>query len=220
VLECARDTGLWVILGSAHRLSGANKPHNSLYVINGAGQIVDRYDKRFCSGQDGQSGDLAHYSPGGHCSVWAINGVRCGALICYDYRFPELYREYKRSGVEIIFHSFHAANAPARAWPPSQTRSAPHSCWPAFAVRADGSAPGGGAALSFQTETGHVPPVWPAGPGDQQMMLHLDIEVDGLETAGAHAVAAGAVLAEYQPQDDVRVYLDPAGHPFCLWIET
>jgi hypothetical protein len=34
--------------------------------------------------------------------------------------------------------------------------------------------------------------------------------------AGGHAVAAGAVLADYQPQDDVRVYLDPAGHPFCL----
>jgi len=49
---------------------------------------------------------------------------------------------------------------------------------------------------------------------------HLDIEVDDLGTSGAHAVAAGAVLAEYQPQDDVRVYLDPAGHPFCLWIKT
>jgi len=179
VLECARDTGLWVILGSAHRLTGANKPHNSLYVINGAGQIVDRYDKRFCSGQDGQSGDLAHYSPGGHCSVWAINGVRCGALICYDYRFPELYREYKRSGVEIMFHSFHAANASAarmatiadaigpelaplnraathtypgitmpavmtaqaavnHMWISCPNSSAPQSCWPAFAVRADG----------------------------------------------------------------------------------
>jgi catechol 2,3-dioxygenase-like lactoylglutathione lyase family enzyme len=82
------------------------------------------------------------------------------------------------------------------------------------------TAPGGGAALSFQTEPGHVPPAWPAGSGDQQMMMHLDIEVDDLGEAGAHAVAAGAVLAEYQPQDDVRVYLDPAGHPFCLWIET
>ena len=77
--------------------------------------------------------------------------------------------------------------------------------------------PGGGAGLSFQTETAYARPTWPAGPGDQQMMLHLDIEVDDLEAAGAHAVAAGAVLAEYQPQDDVRVYLDPAGHPFCLW---
>ena len=78
--------------------------------------------------------------------------------------------------------------------------------------------PGGGAGLSFQTERAHVRPTWPAGPGDQQMQMHLDIEVDDLEAAGARAVAAGAVLADYQPQDDVRVYLDPAGHPFCLWV--
>ena len=78
--------------------------------------------------------------------------------------------------------------------------------------------PGGGAGLSFQVEGAHVRPTWPAGPGDQQMQMHLDIEVDDLEAAGAQAVAAGAVLAEYQPQEDVRVYLDPAGHPFCLWV--
>ena len=78
--------------------------------------------------------------------------------------------------------------------------------------------PGGGPGLSFQTEAAYVRPTWPARPGDQQMMLHLDIEVDNLDAAGAHAVAAGAVLAEYQPQIDVRVYLDPAGHPFCLWV--
>jgi catechol 2,3-dioxygenase-like lactoylglutathione lyase family enzyme len=80
--------------------------------------------------------------------------------------------------------------------------------------------PGGGPKLSFQTEEQHVRPAWPAGPGDQQMMLHLDIEVDDLETAGARARELGATLAEFQPQDDVRVYLDPAGHPFCLWVRT
>jgi catechol 2,3-dioxygenase-like lactoylglutathione lyase family enzyme len=80
------------------------------------------------------------------------------------------------------------------------------------------SPPGGGPGLSFQTEAAYVRPTWPARPGDQQMMLHLDIEVDDLDAAGAHAVAAGASLAEYQPQEDVRVYLDPAGHPFCLWV--
>jgi catechol 2,3-dioxygenase-like lactoylglutathione lyase family enzyme len=78
--------------------------------------------------------------------------------------------------------------------------------------------PGGGAGLSFQTEEIHVPPVWPAGPGDQQMMAHLDIEVDDLEAAGEYARALGATLAEFQPQPDVRVYLDPAGHPFCFWV--
>jgi|SRR5579875_881851 catechol 2,3-dioxygenase-like lactoylglutathione lyase family enzyme len=79
-------------------------------------------------------------------------------------------------------------------------------------------APDGGAGLSFQEESRYVRPTWPAGPSDQRMMVHLDIEVDDLDAAGAHAVAAGAVLAEYQPQDDVRVYLDPVGHPFCLFL--
>ena len=103
---------MWLILGSAHRLSQGNKPHNSLYIIDNTGEIVDRYDKRFCSGDpEGRSGELAHYSPGDHPSVWEINGVRCGALICYEYRFPELHRDYAREGVQLIFHSFHAANA-------------------------------------------------------------------------------------------------------------
>jgi catechol 2,3-dioxygenase-like lactoylglutathione lyase family enzyme len=78
--------------------------------------------------------------------------------------------------------------------------------------------PGGGQpGLSFQLEADHVPPTWPAADGEQQMQLHLDIEVDDLAAACAEALAAGAVLADYQPQDDVRVLLDPAGHPFCLW---
>jgi catechol 2,3-dioxygenase-like lactoylglutathione lyase family enzyme len=78
--------------------------------------------------------------------------------------------------------------------------------------------PDDSAGLSFQTEAAYARPAWPAGPGDQQMMTHLDVEVDDLEAAGAHAVAEGAALAGYQPQEQVRVYLDPAGHPFCLWV--
>jgi catechol 2,3-dioxygenase-like lactoylglutathione lyase family enzyme len=76
----------------------------------------------------------------------------------------------------------------------------------------------GGAGLSFQREEGHVPPVWPAGPGDPRMQAHLDIEVDDLAAAAARAEEIGAVLADFQPQDDVRVLLDPAGHPFCLYV--
>ena len=77
---------------------------------------------------------------------------------------------------------------------------------------------GGGAGLSFQTEDAYVRPVWPASGGHQQMMMHPDIEVTDLPAAIGHAVACGAVLAEYQPQELVRVLLDPAGHPFCLWV--
>ena len=72
---------------------------------------MDRYDKMFCAGdRSGRTVDLAHYSPGSHFSVFAIRGVRCGALICHDYRYPELYREYKRKGVQLMVHFYHAAH--------------------------------------------------------------------------------------------------------------
>ena len=76
----------------------------------------------------------------------------------------------------------------------------------------------GGPGLSFQLEPDHVAPVWPAGPGDQQMQAHLDVEVDDLVAATAYAQSLGATVAEFQPQAHVRVCLDPAGHPFCLWV--
>ena len=90
--------------------------------------------------------------------------------------------------------------------------------------------PRGGAGLSFQTEEGYVPPVWPEQPGAQQMMIHLDLAVPAsviapgaeasaadLDAAVETAIALGARLAEHQPQDGVRVLFDPAGHPFCLF---
>ncbi|HEV8246998.1 MAG TPA: carbon-nitrogen hydrolase family protein [Polyangiaceae bacterium] len=116
VLERARELKLWVILGSSHKLTGSHKPHNSSYVISAAGKVIDRYDKRFCSGDRAKkSGDLAHYSPGQHLCVFEVGGVRCGTLICYEYRFPELYREYKRRGVQLIFHSYHAGHLTPRS---------------------------------------------------------------------------------------------------------
>lgn len=78
----------------------------------------------------------------------------------------------------------------------------------------------GGAGLSFQREDHYRSPVWPAGPDDPAMMVHLDVEVDDLPAAVAWAEACGARVAGYQPQEHVRVCLDPDGHPFCLYVET
>ena len=58
--------------------------------------------------------DLAHYSPGNHLSIFAIQGVQCGALICHDCRYPELYRAYKRRGVQLMFYSYHAGHIPPK----------------------------------------------------------------------------------------------------------
>ena len=77
--------------------------------------------------------------------------------------------------------------------------------------------PTGGTGLSFQEEADYSRPVWPQKPGEQQMMMHLDIGVDDLQTSVKRAIELGASLAEFQPQEDVRVMLDPAGHPFCLF---
>ncbi|QOC91900.1 VOC family protein [Micromonospora craniellae] len=79
-------------------------------------------------------------------------------------------------------------------------------------------APEGGVGLSFQRERAYVRPTWPAEADRQQMMMHLEIGVEDLAAALDHALACGATLAEFQPQDDVRVCLDPDGHPFCLWL--
>ncbi|MQA34734.1 VOC family protein [Modestobacter roseus] len=76
----------------------------------------------------------------------------------------------------------------------------------------------GGPGLSFQLEPDHVPPVWPAGNGDPRMQAHLDIAVDDLAAASARAQSLGATEAAFQPQEHVRVHLDPAGHPFCLYL--
>jgi catechol-2,3-dioxygenase len=85
--------------------------------------------------------------------------------------------------------------------------------WAAIAV------PGTSSYLAFQTAEGYVRPAWPNADGRQQMMMHIDVAVDDLTAAVAHAVELGAAVAGFQPQEDVRVLLDPAGHPFCLYLD-
>ncbi|TDE97219.1 VOC family protein [Occultella glacieicola] len=78
--------------------------------------------------------------------------------------------------------------------------------------------PAGGISLSFQLEDVFTPPAWPNTADHQQMMMHLDIRVTDLDTSVGFALGCGATLAQFQPQEDVRVCLDPHGHPFCLWL--
>ncbi|MET9270359.1 VOC family protein [Kribbella sp. NPDC003557] len=68
-----------------------------------------------------------------------------------------------------------------------------------------------------ELEPNYQPPTWPSEQSIQQMQLHLDIQLDDLESAHELALAAGARLMEFQPQPDVRVYADPVGHIFCFF---
>ncbi|MBW3606705.1 MAG: VOC family protein [Actinobacteria bacterium] len=77
---------------------------------------------------------------------------------------------------------------------------------------------GGGATLAFQRAPDHQPPPWPDPDGAQQ--LHLDFLVDDLDAGEAAVLDIGARKAAFQPSPArFRVYLDPAGHPFCLVID-
>lgn len=81
--------------------------------------------------------------------------------------------------------------------------------------------PHGGVGLNIQAEPWYETPVWPEQPGEQAKMLHLEVEVGDIEAAVERADGLGAREARHQPSDrdrtKLRVMLDPAGHPFCLW---
>jgi predicted amidohydrolase len=104
ILSLAGKLKIWVALGSTHRLTPPNKPHNCIYLINPQGEIENRYDKRFCT-----ENDLIHYTPGNRFVTFTINGIKCAVLICFDLRFPEIYRELRKLNVQFILQSFYNA---------------------------------------------------------------------------------------------------------------
>jgi len=163
VMALAKQLRLWVILGSTHRLTGRHKPHNSLYIISDRGQIVERYDKMFCTGdRSGNTGDLKYYTPGNHFCIFSIKGLRCAVQLCHDFRYDELCREHRRLGVDLIFYSYYNARQNATQlrryniwrvivpatmqtyaannhfWISAANSSGPVSSWAGFFVRPDG----------------------------------------------------------------------------------
>jgi predicted amidohydrolase len=153
IMGLAREHRIWVVVGSAHYLSAAEKPMNCLYIISSEGEIVDRYDKSMCTG-----GDLKSYTPGNHLVTIDLQGIRCGFLICYDSCFPEMYNVYRHRGVKVMFHSFYNARHKGKTildeiipaeirvrasdnlmWVVANNSSADHSSWPTCIARPDGS---------------------------------------------------------------------------------
>ncbi len=141
-----------MVLGSAHPLTPPHKPTNCLYLIAPDGRLRDRYDKRFCT-----AGDLKAYTPGDRFVTFDLNGVKCSLLICFDLRFPELYRKLNTMGVQAIFQSFHNGymdgpgihnkimrqTVQAHAginyfWASMNNSSGHYSRWPSVLIRPDG----------------------------------------------------------------------------------
>lgn len=81
--------------------------------------------------------------------------------------------------------------------------------------------PAGGMGINVQGDDTYAAPTWPDVAGVPAKMMHFEIEVADVNNAVASALSFGAREASPQPADrdpsTLRVMLDPAGHPFCLW---
>jgi predicted enzyme related to lactoylglutathione lyase len=81
--------------------------------------------------------------------------------------------------------------------------------------------PHGGVGLNFQADDTYERPMWPELPGHQAKMMHFEVVVDDLDAAVQLVLQGGGTEAPHQPPDRdrsrIRIMLDPAGHPFCLF---
>lgn len=102
--EAARTHGVIVLLGGA-KLATDGDVHNAALVFDREGNIGARYDKihLFDARINGQSFEASSVEkPGSRPAITTVDGAQVGLTICYDVRFPELYRQLALSGAEVI----------------------------------------------------------------------------------------------------------------------
>lgn len=107
VREAAARHGVWVLLGSAAlKDEGSDKLVNRSFLIDDQGRIIARYDKihlfdvNLGEGRTFRESDT--YRPGSQAVLAATPWGKVGLTICYDLRFPHLYRTYAQAGAAII----------------------------------------------------------------------------------------------------------------------
>lgn len=89
-----------VVAGSMPIRHQDGKIYNTTIVIDKQGSVVASYSKAHLFGLFNEE---RFFSQGNNFDVYELNGVICGSTICYDLRFPELYRHLALQGAQIIF---------------------------------------------------------------------------------------------------------------------
>lgn len=97
--DFAKNNNVNIVAGSVVTIRD-NKLYNTTYVFNREGQIVGDYDKihTFSPGHED-----SYFESGDHLNVFELDDIKCGSMICYDLRFPELARSLLLKGAEILF---------------------------------------------------------------------------------------------------------------------
>ncbi|MFF4444383.1 carbon-nitrogen hydrolase family protein [Streptomyces sp. NPDC001502] len=131
----ARDMRLWTVIASVHRLTGANRPHNSLYVISDRGEVVTRYDERLLS----HTKVSYLYSPGVSPVTFDVDGVRFGCLLGMEVHYPELFAEYEKLDVDCVLLSTTGVS-PGAVATQAQGHAAVNGYWVSLSVPTQHSA--------------------------------------------------------------------------------
>lgn len=104
--EAARDLGVWILIGSALVRREDGKCANRAVLVSPKGEITATYDKLHMFDVDLPTGEVAResesYTPGDRAVVADIPGAKLGLTICYDLRFPALYRALALAGAEVM----------------------------------------------------------------------------------------------------------------------
>lgn len=103
--DAARTAAVSVVLGGFKRRTDAGSLYNTALVIGADGEVAGGYDKihLFDANVGGQSFEASSVESRGDCPVIvSIRGVKVGLTICYDVRFPELYRQLALAGAEVL----------------------------------------------------------------------------------------------------------------------
>jgi predicted amidohydrolase len=103
----AAAQGVWIAYGTTHFEADGQLPFNSLVLVGPNGAMVSRYDKIFLTDTDRKA-----YSPGNHLSVARIKNFTVGLTICFDMRFPELFRRLAGVGVSLVLLSGYQCGGP------------------------------------------------------------------------------------------------------------
>jgi len=99
--RCAKEAGLFIAYGTT-TFQPEGKPFNSLVLLDDQGEELARYHKIFVT-----PGDQKHYAGGDTLVIADVRGVKVGLSICFDFRFPELYRWQAEQGAEVLLIGFH-----------------------------------------------------------------------------------------------------------------
>lgn len=105
----AKEYSVNIVAGSVSNVK-ENHIYNTAFVFNRDGVCVAEYDKTHLFTPMGED---KFYTAGDHINSFALDGINCGIIICYDLRFPELVRTLALSGLDMLFV--------VSQWPKSRT---------------------------------------------------------------------------------------------------